>query len=51
MKKVFKIKYILHRLINILFYLIFFIGGLIIGLMLGGGNFEKVSFIISDFFK
>lgn len=47
MKKIFKLKYLLHRFINIIFYLLFFI----VGFMLGGGNFEKVSNIFNNFFK
>lgn len=37
MKNIFRLKFKLHRLVNILFYLIFF--GL--GFLLGGGFFDK----------
>lgn len=51
MKSVFRIKYKLHHLLNIAFYLIFFI----LGFLLGGGffgkieNFEKISDIFNMF--
>ena len=45
MRSLFRLKYKLHRLVNMLFYLIFFA----IGFMLGGGSFEKISNIICDF--
>lgn len=45
MKNVFKLKYKLHHLINIAFYLLFFI----IGFILGGGGFEKIPDIFNKF--
>lgn len=49
MKSVFKLKFKLHRLVNILFYLIFF--GL--GFLLGGGllDHEKITSLFNNFFK
>ena len=40
MKTIFKLKYKLHRFINIAFYLIFFILGYLLGQ--GGVTFEKI---------
>ena len=40
MKTIFKLKYKLHRFINILFHLIFFILGYLLGQ--GGDLFEKI---------
>lgn len=45
MREIFKAKRNLHRFINMAFYLLFFIAGFLVG----GGNFEKVSTIISKF--
>ncbi len=45
MKSILKIKYKLHHFVNILFYLIFFI----IGYMLGAGLNEKIFSIINNF--
>lgn len=47
MKNIFKLKYKLHHLINISFYLIFFIAGFI----MGGGSIEKIFDIISNMLK
>lgn len=46
MKSVFRIKYKLHHLVNIAFYLLFFIAGF----LLGGGFFGKIE-KISDVFN
>lgn len=45
MKSVFRIKYKLHHLVNIAFYILFFIAGF----LLGGGGFEKISDIFNYF--
>lgn len=39
MKSIFKLKFKLHRLVNVLFYLLFFALGFFLG---GGGNLEKI---------
>lgn len=44
MKSIFRLKGKLHRFINILFYLVFFI----LGFLLGGGKFEKINNLFSD---
>lgn len=49
MKTIFRLKYKLHRFINILFYLIFFILGYLLGQ--GGEIFEKVFDIIRSMFN
>jgi hypothetical protein len=45
MNQMFRLKSKLHRLINMAFYIVFFIAGFIAG----GGSFEKISTIISNF--
>lgn len=45
MNSIFRIKSKIHKFVNIAFYLIFFI----IGFLVGGGNFEKISTIINNF--
>ena len=45
MNSVFKLKYKMHRFINILFYFLFFAAGF----LLGGGTFEKVIDIFNNF--
>ena len=42
-----KIKYKLHKLVNILFYFLIFIFGFLIGL--GGGKIEKIFDIFRNF--
>ena len=47
----FKAKYQLHRLVNILFYGIFWVSGLLVGLGLkGSGIFEKIKEIFFNLF-
>ena len=46
MHEMFKVKRKLHYLINLAFYLLFFIAGF----LTGGGKIEKISDIISNFF-
>lgn len=45
MNNIFKIKYKLHHLINVAFYLLFFIAGFLIG----GGKIEKISDMFNIF--
>ena len=45
MNSVFKLKYKMHKFINILFYFLFFAAGF----LLGGGTFEKVIDIFNNF--
>lgn len=45
MNSIFKLKYKMHHLINVLFYFLFFAAGF----MLGGGSFEKVVDIFNKF--
>lgn len=40
-----KLKYKLHKFINIAFYFLFFA----IGFILGGGNIEKIIYIFNNF--
>lgn len=47
MKDLFKLKFLLHRFINYLFYFLFFI----VGFLVGGGSFEKISDIFNNFFS
>lgn len=42
--KILKIKYNLHRLINIAFYFLVFA----IGFLIGGGNFEKIIYFFNN---
>lgn len=46
MKNIFRLKYKLHHLINVLFYLAFFV----VGYLLGGGvlSYEKISTFINN---
>ena len=45
----FKIKYKMHRLVNILFYGIFWVSGFLVGYGYKGGNlFEKIKIFINS---
>lgn len=46
MKQLFKLKYKLHKFVNIIFYLLIFLLGYV-----GGANSEKIFDIINDFFS
>lgn len=50
MKKIFKLKFLLHRAINIIFYVVFLVIGFVLGLMLGGFNYEEVITILNGAF-
>ncbi len=45
--KIFKLKRLLHHLINVAFYMIFFI----IGFLLGGGNVAKINNLFTNIFN
>lgn len=51
MKNIFKLKYLSHKFINRLFYIVTFVFGFITGLLFNGNFYSKIIEIVRSCFK